>query len=224
MSAHLAVFGGALIGMVAGALLVPLTQRELVGAMARAAEVTPVATPSVRAWHRSAVVIVSGAIPALVLLHVGWSIVALPPLLLFLGLVQLGYCDLSRHLLPKPMVHVTTATVAMSEIVVAGLAHEWHRMVIATVCGVSFAALLYAMNLMNPNWIAFGDVRLAPAVGLGLAWVSPSALLEGFFVANLLAAVVGLALIAGHKANRKTALPFGLYLAVASGIIIVAWS
>jgi len=35
---------------------------------------------------------------------------------------------------------------------------------------------------------------------------------------------VGLALIAGHKANRKTALPFGLYLAVASGIIIVAWS
>ena len=36
----------------------------------------------------------SGLLPAYVLHRVGWSIIALPPLLLLVGLVQLAYCDL----------------------------------------------------------------------------------------------------------------------------------
>ena len=77
---------------------------------------------------------------------------------------------------------------------------------------------------MNPRWMAFGDVRLSLAVGFGLAWVSPIALLQGFLVANLLAAVVGLVLIAAHKAERRSAVPFGLYLALGAAIVLVASS
>ena len=55
---------------------------------------------------------------------------------------------------------------------------------------------------MNPRWIAYGDVRLSLVVGFGLAWVSPMALLDGFFYANLMAAVVGLVLIGLHRAKR----------------------
>ena len=65
---------------------------------------------------------------------------------------------------------------------------------------------------MNPRWIAYGDVRLSLVVGFGLAWVSPMALVDGFFYANLMAAVVGLVLIGLHRAKRGSALPFGLYL------------
>ena len=41
------------------------------------------------------------------------------------------------------------------------------------------------VNLMNPRWMAFGDVRLSLVFGFGLAWVSPMALLQAFLYANL---------------------------------------
>jgi leader peptidase (prepilin peptidase)/N-methyltransferase len=224
MSVGLALFGGAAIGMALGALMVPVTRRELAAALSRSAEVVtgqdrqkPVSVPR---WHRSVLVIASGALPAFVLARVGWSIDTLPPLLLLLGLVQLAYCDLTRFLLPKPMVHATTAAVAIASLVAAGMSHDWHRLLVAGAGGAGLFLLFFAINLANPAWMAFGDVRLAPAVGLGLAWISPLALFQGFFLANVLAAVVGLALILVSKGSRKTALPFGLYLAVSSAVVI----
>jgi leader peptidase (prepilin peptidase)/N-methyltransferase len=109
-------------------------------------------------------------------------------------------------------------------VVVAGVMHEWHRLVIAIVGGLAFYTLLFVMNLINPRWIAFGDVRLSLVVGFGLAWVSATALLEGFFVANVLGAVVGLILIATHRAERDHAVPFGLYLALGTAVVLLAWA
>jgi leader peptidase (prepilin peptidase)/N-methyltransferase len=159
-----------------------------------------------------------------VLHRVGWSIVALPPLLLLVGLIQLGYCDLTRRLLPKTLVYAVSAAVIVSGIVVAGVTNEWQRLTVASIGAGVFFAVLFAMNLMNPRWIAFGDVRLSLVIGFGLAWVSPVALLEGFFFANLFAAVVGLSLIAAHRADRKSAVPFGLFLALATALVLLTWS
>jgi leader peptidase (prepilin peptidase) / N-methyltransferase len=89
---------------------------------------------------------------------------------------------------------------------------------------LAFFAVFLFINLMNPRWIAYGDVRLSLVVGFGLAWVSPMALLDGFFYANLMAAVVGLVLIGLHRAKRRSGLPFGLYLAVAAALVLVIWS
>ncbi|HWE67013.1 MAG TPA: hypothetical protein VG298_10255 [Acidimicrobiales bacterium] len=141
-----------------------------------------------------------------------------------MGLVQLAYCDLTRLLLPKAMVHATTLAVALSLVVAAGVTGDWHRAAGAALGGAGLFALLLTFNLLNPAWMAFGDVRLAPAVGLGLAWISPMALVEGFFLANVLTAVIGLVLMAIRRGGRKTAMPFGLYLAVASAVIVMAWN
>jgi len=241
------LIGGAAIGMAAGALLVPFTRRELAASVARAAgatndalvadeattttatavtalAITSAAPIRVAPWHRVALVVASGLVPAYVLHHVGWSIIALPPLLLLIGLVQLAYCDLTRRLLPKTLVYAVSAAVIVSGIVIAGVMHEWQRLVVASLGGAVFFAILFVMNLMNPSWIAFGDVRLSLVIGFGLAWVSPLALLEGFFLANFFAAVVGLSLIAAHRADRKSAVPFGLYLALATALVLLTWS
>jgi leader peptidase (prepilin peptidase) / N-methyltransferase len=234
VSPPLAVLGGALLGMTAGALLAPITGRELAASMARASA-GPVAAPAtahaltedeslVRPWHRAALAVASGALPAYVLHRVGWSVIALPPLLLLLGLVQLAYCDLTHRLLPKTLVHALTATVVLSGLLVAGFMHEWERLAVATLAGLAFFALFFVINLVNPRWLAFGDVRLSLVVGFGLAWVSPIALLEGFFFANALAAVVGIGLIAAHRADRGAAVPFGLYLALGTALVLVTWS
>ena len=85
--------------------------------------------------------------------------------------------------------------------------HEWQRLLVASLGGLAAFALFFAINLMNPRWMAFGDVRLSLVFGFGLAWVSPIALFQGFFYANLLAAVVGFGLIAAHRAERAPRCP-----------------
>jgi prepilin signal peptidase PulO-like enzyme (type II secretory pathway) len=246
MSSSATLLGGAVIGMAVGALLVPFTRRELAASVARstgsgsdalctaaatgstASATTTTVAPTeplpIATWHRVALVVVSGLVPAYVLHQVGWSIIALPPLLLLVGLIQLAYCDLTRRLLPKTLVYAVSATVIVSGIVIAGVMHEWQRLVVASVGGAVFFAILFGMNLMNPRWIAFGDVRLSLVIGFGLAWVSPVALLEGFFFTNLFAAVIGLSLIAAHRADRKSAVPFGLYLALGTALVLLTWS
>jgi leader peptidase (prepilin peptidase) / N-methyltransferase len=232
MSAPITLLGGAALGIAAGSLLLPLTRRELAASMARSRSSpgnAPVASsndasPSVTWAHRVALAAASGLLPAYVLHRVGWSIIALPPLLLLVGLVQLAYCDLTRRLLPKTLVYPLTAAVIVSGVVIAGVMHEWERLLLATLGGLVLFALFFAINLMNPRWMAFGDVRLSLVVGFGLAWVSPIALLECFFLANLLAAVIGFGLIAAHRAERRSAVPFGFYLALGAALVLVTWS
>jgi leader peptidase (prepilin peptidase)/N-methyltransferase len=166
----------------------------------------------------------SGGIMGLLLARAGWSVVALPPLILLVALVQLAYCDMTHFLLPRPLVHGTTITVAIGAIGAAATTGDWHRLLLASLGGLALFAVLLTINLMNPAWMAFGDVRLAPAVGLGLAWVAPLALLQAIFLSNVLAAVVGLLLLAARRGGRKTSLPFGLFLALGSAIVIFAWS
>jgi leader peptidase (prepilin peptidase)/N-methyltransferase len=224
MNADLALISGAAIGMAIAALSIPATRRELASAVARANGGIALPRPAVIRWHRSAVILASGIIPGVVLFRGGWTMASLPPLLLFLGLVQLAYCDLKRHLLPKTMVYATTACVTLSAVLAAAVDGLWHQLFIAVLGSVGFTALFFAINLVNPAWIAFGDVRLAPVVGLGLAWINLTALIEGFFLANLLAALVGIIMILGHKADRKSALPFGFYMALATGVVLLLWS
>jgi leader peptidase (prepilin peptidase)/N-methyltransferase len=234
----LTLLGGAAIGMAAGSLLVPFTRRALIGSVARSSAgesastsaaistdtVVTAAPPRITARHWAVLAVISGLLPAYVLHKVGWSIIAFPPLVLLVGLVQLAYCDVTRRLLPKTLVYALSAAVIVSGIVIAGVTNEWQRLLVASVGGVAFFVFFLAMNLMNPRWLAFGDVRLSLVLGFGLAWVSWVALIEGLFFANLLAAVVGLCLIAAHKADRRSAVPFGLYLAIATALVLVTWS
>ena len=237
MTTSLTIVGGAAIGMAAGSLIVPFTRRSLAASVARASTADPATSPApavtaadtvepprITARQWALLALVSGLLPAYVLHKVGWSIIAFPPLLLLVGLVQLAYCDLVQRLLPKALVYALSAAVIVSGIVIAGVMHEWQRLVVASVGGLAFFALFFVINLMNPRWMAFGDVRLSLVVGFGLAWVSWVALIEGLFFANLLAVIVGFCLIAAHKAERRSAVPFGLYLALGTALVLVTWS
>ena len=229
MSEPLTLVGGAVLGMVAGSLLLPVTRRELAAAVARSSSSeTPVApsddaAPSVTWFHWVGLAVASGVLPAFVLHNVGWSVIALPPLVLLVGLVQLAYCDLTRRLLPKTMVYALSAAVIVSGCGAALVTHEWQRLIVATLGGLAFFALFFVTNLMNPRWMAYGDVRLSFVVGFGLAWMSPIALFECFFCANLLAAIIGFVLIAAHRAKRGLAVPFGFYLALGVALVLVTW-
>lgn len=231
MSTLLALPVGAALGAAAAYFLAPITRRELAASVSRSSgslgsTVAPVATsePRITGRHRAVLAVISGLACAYILHHVGWTIFALPPLLLLVGLFQLGYCDLTQRLLPKPMVYALTGAVVGSGIVIAGLTHEWTRLKVASIGGLVFFGLLFVINLINPRWLAFGDVRLSFVVGFGLAWVSFECLIECIFFANLLAVVVGVGLIAAHRADRRFAVPYGLYLAIGTALALAIWS
>jgi leader peptidase (prepilin peptidase) / N-methyltransferase len=227
MSAPVTLLAGAAFGVAAASLLAPLTRRELAASVARS---TPGDEPTSsleqsppRISHAQPVVLaaVSGLLLAYVLYRVGWSLNAIPPLLLLIGLVQLAYCDLKRRLLPKTLVYALSLAVILSGVIIAVATGEGERLTQAALGGVISLALFFIVNLMNPRWMAFGDVRLSLVFGFGLAWVSPIDLFEGFFYANVLALFAGLVLIASRRADRRSALPFGVFMALGAALVLI---
>ena len=56
--------------------------------------------------------------------------------------------------------------------------------------------LFFAMFLISPRLLGFGDVRLSIVLGLALGWLACRYVLLGFFAANLIGAVLAIVLIA----------------------------
>jgi leader peptidase (prepilin peptidase)/N-methyltransferase len=60
--------------------------------------------------------------------------------------------------------------------------------------------------------MGFGDVKLAPVLGVTLGWVGVGAAAVGLFAAFLVGGVVGVALMIARRAGRRSHLAFGPYL------------
>ena len=78
------------------------------------------------------------------------------------------------------------------------------------------------MFAVSPKLIGFGDVRLAPVLGLALGWLGWRYVVLGFFAANLIGAVIGIALIATHRMTRQQQIPYGVFLAVGCAVAVFA--
>jgi leader peptidase (prepilin peptidase)/N-methyltransferase len=147
----------------------------------------------------------------------------LPAYLAFLaGLLALACIDLEQLLLPKRIVYTTLVTVSGLFFVAASATGEWHRLVTAFASGAVAFAAFFTLNFINPRWLGFGDVRLALLIGVGLGWLGPGTALLGFFLGFLLGAVIGVALMAARRLERRTPIPFGVFLSAGAALAIYA--
>lgn len=143
----------------------------------------------------------------------GWSW-SLPGELAFVaGLVALAFCDLDHLVLPKRIVYPTGALVAGGLVLAAAVQGSWGRLGTAVACAAVELSVLFAIRVISPRAMGFGDVRLGPLIAFALGWLGVSDAVIGFLLANLIGAVVGLALILAHRATRRTPVPYGLFLA-----------
>lgn len=148
-----------------------------------------------------------------------WSV---PPELAFTGgLIALAAVDAERYLLPRAIVYPTAVLVVIGLFVAAGETGHWSNLGKAAICGAAAFALFFVINFVRPSWMGFGDVRLAGLMGLALGWLGPWFLLIGFMAANLAGALVGVTLMVLGRATRRTALPYGVFLAGGSVLAIL---
>jgi leader peptidase (prepilin peptidase) / N-methyltransferase len=149
-----------------------------------------------------------------------WDLAAF--LVFLAGLLALAFTDLEHFLLPVRIVYPVLVLVAALLVLAAAVDGEWSRLGVAAATGVVAAACFYAVHFLNPNWMGFGDVRLAGVIGLGLGWLGAEVALLGIFLGFLLGAVVGVGLIATKRIDAKAHIPFGVFLALGAFIAVFA--
>jgi leader peptidase (prepilin peptidase)/N-methyltransferase len=143
-------------------------------------------------------------------------------LVLFAGLLALSCIDVERLLIPKKIVYPLTVLVALLLLLAAAQTGKWHAYVIGVICAAVWFAVFFTMNLVSPRILGFGDVRLSLVLGLALGWLGVGYVLLGFFAANLIGAVIGIALIAAQRMDRSNPVPYGIFLALGCAVAVFA--
>jgi leader peptidase (prepilin peptidase)/N-methyltransferase len=143
-------------------------------------------------------------------------------LVLFAGLLALSWIDVEQMILPKKIVYPLTLLVATLLLLAAAETGRWHDLLVGVICGAVWFALFLGLNLINPRLLGFGDVRLSFVLGLALGWLGVGYVLLGFFAANLIGALIGIALIATGRLERQTRIPYGVFLTLGCAVAVFA--
>jgi leader peptidase (prepilin peptidase) / N-methyltransferase len=131
------------------------------------------------------------------------------------GLVAITQIDLEHRIIPNRIV----APLALSAIVLTAVL-EPHVLAERLVAGVAAGGFLLAAVLAYPAGMGMGDVKLAAVMGLVLGRSVAPAML----IALLTGTIVGIAIMArkGVSEGRKTAIPFGPFLAFGAVVALFA--
>ncbi len=138
------------------------------------------------------------------------------------ALVALVWIDLREQRLPR---EITYTAFGLSSIVIvaAALYNDEPERIWQSVLGAGIAlAIMGLIYVASRGGMGDGDVRLAPLLGLHLGYLNPGIVPVGLFWGFALGAVVGVAMMAASKAGRKTALPFGPFLAAGTVTAVFA--
>ncbi|MFI6001736.1 prepilin peptidase [Streptomyces sp. NPDC051366] len=130
-----------------------------------------------------------------------------PPLLL-LALVDLAVQRLP-DVLTLPLAGAVAAGLGGAALV-PGAGGSWTG---ALLGGGALGGAYLLLFLINPAGMGFGDVKLALALGVILGWYGWGVWAAGAFLGFLYGALYGLALVLRAPGGRRTAFPFGPFMA-----------
>nr|WP_241986280.1 A24 family peptidase [Cryobacterium psychrophilum] len=135
--------------------------------------------------------------------------------------VALGLIDIETRRLPNRILLPAYWVVAVLLTAAALLAGEPERLLVALAGGAGLFALYFALAVIRPGGMGFGDVKLAGVLGLYLGWLGWGELAVGAFGAFLLGGLFGAVLLAARRAGRKSSIPFGPWMLVGAWIGIL---
>lgn len=139
----------------------------------------------------------------------------------FWSLVVLTAIDLEHKLLPNKIVYpafvLGWVALAASSIVT----DDVDRLGDAAAGAAIFGGFFFVVGLIASAGMGGGDIKLAFVLGTFLGYAGgPSLVLVGMFLSFLLGGLVGLVLVLALGKGRKTAVPFGPFLALGTTVAI----
>lgn len=156
-------------------------------------------------WRYPLVELLAAVLLSIVYLRFGWS----PELVYYSGLTALllviSFIDLDTMVIPTQLVGVGVVWASAYNIYTRQPLLDW------LLAGALGYGLFYLIYILSRGGMGGGDVRLAGLLGLVLGLKQLACALLIAFVAG---AIVSLLLLASGRANRKTAIPFGPFLAI----------
>lgn len=148
---------------------------------------------------------------------------ALPAYLaLALACVALVVVDLDSKLLPNRITYPTLGLVAVLLLAASLAEHDLSRMARALAAAAVAAGVLLALALVSAGGMGLGDVKFALVLGLALGWLGWEAVVAGLLGAFLLGGVAALAALLVLRADRRTQIPFGPWLALGAILAVLA--
>ena len=136
------------------------------------------------------------------------------------ALVALVWIDLHEFRLPREITY-TAFVLGSIGLVIAALVEGEPERIWKAFAGAAIAlAIMSLIYAASRGQMGDGDVRLSPLLGLYLGYLHLGTVPIGLFLGFLIGAVVGVAAMAFGKAGRKTALPFGPFLAAGTVLAI----
>lgn len=136
------------------------------------------------------------------------------------SLVALSAIDLRTTRLPREITYTAIAISAPILAAAALVGDEPQRIIGMLVGAVLAFGIMGAIHVAARGGMGDGDVRLAPLLGLHLGWLNPGIVPVGLFFGFLLGAVVGVAIMATRRGDRRTAVPFGPFLAAGAVLAV----
>lgn len=140
--------------------------------------------------------------------------------------VLLAVVDFRVQRLPDPLT-LPFAAAALALLGVVALVPEHAGTWTTALLGaLALGAGYFALFLINPAGMGFGDVKLALGAGAVLGWYGWPTVMLGTFAGFLFGALYGGALVVARRAGRGTAIPFGPFLIAGAlaGLLIGAYT
>jgi leader peptidase (prepilin peptidase)/N-methyltransferase len=136
--------------------------------------------------------------------------------------MALAVIDWDTKRLPNALTLPSYPVLAGLLLLAAGLDSDWAELVRALLGGLLLFIAYFLLALIYPAGMGLGDVKLSGVLGMALGWLGWSALVVGSLAAFVLASVVGLALMVGGRAGRRTLIPFGPFM-LAGALVGMLW-
>lgn len=138
------------------------------------------------------------------------------------ALVAISAVDVERYIIPNRMVYPTLALLVPLLVLASAADDRWGSLARAAIAGAVGFAAMFAVHVVYPKGMGFGDVRLAGVVALATGWLGLGHAFVAFFAAFVAAAVIGVVVMVASGQGRRTRLFFGPFLAL-GGFVAVVW-
>jgi leader peptidase (prepilin peptidase)/N-methyltransferase len=150
----------------------------------------------------------------------GWAV---PAYLAFAFVcLALAMIDAATRLLPNRITYPAFPLVAGLLLVASVGLGDLGRFGRGLVAAAAVGGFFFLLALVSPRGMGFGDVKLAPTLGLALGWLSWGAVAVGVFAAFLLGGLAGLGGMLALGMSRKSLLPFGPWLVAGALLGVLA--